>query len=316
MHHYDPQNKMLRSLMYALRGTAVVAGAFCLAVFLTLCVHFFHSRNLKPHNIETVNQLSSESQKDVKDEELKELIRDLDLISRRAHFANIKFHKMGGWLLLIGAIILLSSLKGLSILQQRYPDVRELMHSHDLERDSHIARWSLMGVGGFFVVLSLVFIFRIPEPPVDQQQTAKQNKIPTTSSQQFASREAMLKNWPYFRGPMGNGISLQTSPPIRWNEEKNQNVKWKTLISLPGHNSPIVWEDRVFLTGATDKVRKVFAFDANTGKMIWEHDVTRVENSPGAAPRILNETGFAAATSCNGWNAGVRNFCEWGFSLC
>ena len=66
------------------------------------------------------------------------------------------------------------------------------------------------------------------------------------------------ENWPGFRGPTGMGISQETELPLTWNASDGGNVIWKvalpatTLEAKADHNqsSPIVWQDRVFVTTA------------------------------------------------------------------
>jgi len=48
--------------------------------------------------------------------------------------------------------------------------------------------------------------------------------------------------WPAGRGPRGDGTSLETNVPIRW--DATNQVIWKTAIPGHGHASPIVWRDR------------------------------------------------------------------------
>jgi outer membrane protein assembly factor BamB len=102
------------------------------------------------------------------------------------------------------------------------------------------------------------------------------------------------ENWPQWRGPHGQGISTEKALPSEWAPDKN--VVWKT--ELPhGYSSPIVWEDRIFLTSAIEgesipgvvpeSVRinqphpqstagdkkhtlKVLALETKTGKILWE----------------------------------------------
>lgn len=102
------------------------------------------------------------------------------------------------------------------------------------------------------------------------------------------------ENWPQWRGPHGQGISTETALPSEWSPAKN--VVWKTALPH-GHSSPIVWEDRIFLTSAIEgeavpgvvpeSVRinqphpqsvagdkkhtlKVLALETKTGKIVWE----------------------------------------------
>ncbi len=53
-------------------------------------------------------------------------------------------------------------------------------------------------------------------------------------------------NWPQWRGPDSSGVSLAKELPEEWSATKN--IRWKTAIPGRGHSSPIVWDDRVFLT--------------------------------------------------------------------
>jgi len=64
-------------------------------------------------------------------------------------------------------------------------------------------------------------------------------------------------------------------------------------------SSPVVWEKRVFLTGADDSSRQIYCFDADSGKLLWRHDVDGVPGFPSGSklPRVLDEAGFAAPTA-------------------
>ena len=54
--------------------------------------------------------------------------------------------------------------------------------------------------------------------------------------------------WPQWRGPTGQGISLKAEPPLEWAEDKN--VAWKVALPGKGHSTPIIWGERVFVTAA------------------------------------------------------------------
>jgi outer membrane protein assembly factor BamB len=54
----------------------------------------------------------------------------------------------------------------------------------------------------------------------------------------------------------------------------------------------VVWNDRLFLTGASRTARRVFCYETATGRLLWQRDV------PGTAgePTVNGETGFASPT--------------------
>ena len=80
------------------------------------------------------------------------------------------------------------------------------------------------------------------------------------------------ENWPCFRGPTRQGVSLETNLPLEWSA--TQNVRWKTPIPGQSWASPIVWEGSVFVVTATeDGVScRVIALDLETGKIVWDRE--------------------------------------------
>ena len=54
---------------------------------------------------------------------------------------------------------------------------------------------------------------------------------------------ASAEDWPGFRGPRGDGTSLEKGIPIHWNGPEGKNIAWKVEVPGTGHASPIVWQD-------------------------------------------------------------------------
>ena len=86
---------------------------------------------------------------------------------------------------------------------------------------------------------------------------------------------ACAENWPCWRGPRGDGTSLETNLPIEWDATTGKNIVWKVPVPYGGHSSPAVWGDMVFVTGADEAKprRMLMAFDRKSGKLLWEVDV-------------------------------------------
>lgn len=61
---------------------------------------------------------------------------------------------------------------------------------------------------------------------------------------------AAAENWGQWRGPLSTGVAPSADPPLVWNEEDGSGIRWKTPIPGHGLSTPVVWEDRVFLTTA------------------------------------------------------------------
>ena len=101
------------------------------------------------------------------------------------------------------------------------------------------------------------------------------------------------QQWPSFRGPMAIGYMENSRTPATWNLENPKNLKWKTSIPGLGHSSPIIWDNYLFVTTATNNMNdeslklglygdideaddrkihefKVYCLDKNSGKVLWE----------------------------------------------
>ncbi len=81
------------------------------------------------------------------------------------------------------------------------------------------------------------------------------------------------ENWSGWRGPRGDGTSLETKVPTKWSDA--ENVAWKVAVPGLGHSSPVIWENRVFLTTClTDTEERVLlCLDRKTGKTLWQKTV-------------------------------------------
>jgi outer membrane protein assembly factor BamB len=84
---------------------------------------------------------------------------------------------------------------------------------------------------------------------------------------------ASAEDWPCWRGPRGDGTSLEKGLPRTWS--RTENVAWKTKIPGIGHSSPIVWGDRIFLTSCVEAEGKrlLLCLDRRSGKILWERVV-------------------------------------------
>lgn len=81
------------------------------------------------------------------------------------------------------------------------------------------------------------------------------------------------ENWPSFRGPTRQGMSTERNLPVHWSAESN--VLWQAAIPGLGWSSPVVWEDRVFVTSATENGTscRVISVDAKSGNILWDKEV-------------------------------------------
>jgi hypothetical protein len=78
---------------------------------------------------------------------------------------------------------------------------------------------------------------------------------------------AAAGEWPQFRGHDGRGYADDEDFPIHFGPETN--LVWKTRLPA-GNSSPIVWGDRVFITGYTEPDLLTLCLDRRTGERLWQ----------------------------------------------
>lgn len=101
------------------------------------------------------------------------------------------------------------------------------------------------------------------------------------------------ENWPHWRGPHFNGSTTETNLPTEWS--RAEGIVWSAKLDGAAASTPIIWEDRVFLSGldAKDDALQAMCFDRASGKVLWKHivaeGVRRDDRSSYAAPSPVTD---------------------------
>lgn len=97
------------------------------------------------------------------------------------------------------------------------------------------------------------------------------------------------QEWTRFRGPNGSGVSSATTVPSRWTEK---DYRWKVELPGVGHSSPVVWDQRIFVSSAEEKTGKrlLCCLDARDGQKRW------VQELEGPRHGKHQDNSFASAT--------------------
>ena len=93
-------------------------------------------------------------------------------------------------------------------------------------------------------------------------------------------------DWPEFRGPDGQGHSVETGLPAAWGEDRN--VEWKAPVPGRGWSTPVVVDGRIWLTTGTAEgggVLRLLAFDAGSGQETLDVEVFRTEDDSSPNPK-------------------------------
>ncbi len=100
-------------------------------------------------------------------------------------------------------------------------------------------------------------------------------------------------NWPNWRGPTNNGLCAETRFPEKWSP--TEHVAWK--LDLPGQAgaTPVVWEDRIFLTSVDSEGQLVLIAVSTEGQEVWRrtlavgNKVVRGDEGNSASPSPVTD---------------------------
>ena len=319
------------SVIGTLRQIAFISGFFAALLCFLLIVNWFQLQRADPLNSRALQSLNERLAANPDDQQLRDDVRTLDLLSRKAYFTSQWQIRTGGWFLLISLLVMVICLQTIGYIRKKMPDLPGTTpESYWIEQRIN-RRWIIASGTGILIISLLVAFFSyrqsgftidgtavsdstdspgLPKAatsggkaamPVDSSAGQLLNSDSTLTTADsladgFPTRAEIIQNFPAFRGPGGNGVVYQQNIPVRWDGKSGRNILWKTPVPLSGYNSPVVWNDRVFLSGANEEKREVYCFDANTGKLQWSARADKIAGSPAKAPAVSKETGQAAPT--------------------
>ncbi len=278
------------------QSVALVAALFSLVICILLMADFVRIQMMDPLNDSHLLELREQLADTTEDSEaVIAQIRTFDLYARRAFFSNQEQRRTGGLLLLGGMVVCFIALKLSSLWKPKLPEVGKHDSPDHWELNS-LFRQLMAGTGIFLVVASLFLAFAVQSDltRVLARGVEQAGKPAPHVGQTFLSAlpEEMKANWPSLRGPGGIGVAYIATAPTNWNIESGDGVLWKTEVPVHGFNSPIIWGNRLFLTGGDEEGQEVFCFDADTGTQLW----TQTVKTSFELPEVSEDTGFAAPT--------------------
>jgi len=272
----------------------------------------------------TIATLKENYGRDPKSEGLKEAIRQLDVQLREDYYRSRRQLTLGAYLLIAGLIGALAAARWfIALAPARAPE--ELLGTPGVESPARNA-WSaalvtammLAGLAGLalFMKSGLPPAGGLPAasghnapraqalPPIAATQAIATPSTPSTGEVKASpppptsAPSAFKDNWPGFRGPDGIGVvpagAAGEDFPTTWSAATGRNIVWKCELPVTGKSSPVVWGDRIFLSGGDEKEQRLIAIDRAGGKLLWN---VRVPAPPGAETiTVAEDTGFAAPT--------------------
>lgn len=339
----EKNHKLLRAISYA-------SAMFTLLIAMTMIFSFLQMNIIRPLENPVLIELKKQYDENPNNADLKEQVRAIDLMARKAYFSTRWQIETGSYLLLFGAIFFFLSQRILTDNEKKYPAF--LTDAPDSGSKKEVRKYLISA--SFIVIISAIaisFYMRnaLPDPkPVPEEQltagisktieappylSETENTVEAKESIEPANEEIHTEtenvvvqkeipavvlptlktknddvNYPFFRGNLSQGKVNSAKYPTSWDGKKGSNILWKTEISVFGNSSPIIWGDKLFLTGAENADAKIFCLDKNTGKILWTASGNNIPGEPSSAPATSDDTGLAAPTAATNGEAVVAIF--------
>ena len=135
--------------------------------------------------------------------------------------------------------------------------------------------------------------------------TEEAGSEPTAAAEENAAAQVAAANipkgpggiYPNFRGNGGNGQSPARNIPVNWSLSSGNGILWKVPAPAKhGYSSPVVYEGKIYLTGADDESRELYCYNLTDGKLLWTARADNIQGSPASMPATTEDTGLAASS--------------------
>lgn len=298
---------MNRSLLYHLsRNLCLVALAFLLLLGCLLAAESQRASKALPGTEVIIADLRGQIGEKSGDRQFVDSLRDLDLLYRQTYFRHHDRMNLGRILAAAGLFAFLAGAAGMAITGDyalRKPSGAAT--AAQLQQNTYL-RHGLAAAMAVVMVALVITTIRDASQPQRQTPPAdapRPGAAETASSQAAATKTIPLADlvpvlplpealaraanfWPGFRGSI---LPNQNRLPANW----NLRTAWSTKVPLPGYNSPVIWENRIYLTGGDKKERAIFCFSLEDGSLLWTCKADHVAK----LPTVTDDTGYAAPTA-------------------
>jgi outer membrane protein assembly factor BamB len=285
-----------------LRNIAIISAIFIVSFSIMLITNHFQVRGATPLQTEVMATLMEINNQNADNSELQAQIRQLDLLARQAYFGNHHSLMAGVYILLAMLAVFILCTRLYFAKDKNIPD-KEIDPIDEWAIKTKARKYVIWGTAGLaavaliFVVMTSPYlkaqrdaeeslnneilaevqdyqgsediVFDVADAAYDPDIATTEDDEATKNDETANTPEAPRVAHNAFRGNNGTGVSSARGLPTRWNLSTRQNIAWRTELPRPGMSSPVINGNRVFVTGGDDTARELYAFDLNTGALLW-----------------------------------------------
>jgi outer membrane protein assembly factor BamB len=276
-----------------LKFVGQVAGGFSLIIALTMIFSLIQLKTIKPLDSPALLSIKAQYDKDPANSALAEQVRAMDLMARKAYFSSRWQVETGSYLLLAGAVIFIFCQRLISENEKIKPlppgPKPEMTAQSGTIRKYLLISASVISVAA--IAASFILRSELPNPSAKPLSEADSGKKSSHSAP-----KPDKTNFPFFRGQDSRGIAGGSGYPTEWDGISGKNIEWKIQLPGAGKSSPVIWDDKIFITGAEGNQCNVYCLDKKSGSILWTRSGTRVPGEPSEPPKMDSEAGLAVST--------------------
>ena len=270
------------------------AGGFSLIIALTMIFSLIQLKTIKPLDSPALLSVKEQYDKDPSNPALAAQVRAMDLMARKAYFSSRWQVETGSYLLLAGAVIFIFCQRLISENEKIKPVLPGPKTEMSVQSEK-IRRYLLVTASVISVsAIAASFILRSELP--DTSGRSGKAGDPGKKSGGTAPKPDKT-NFPFFRGQDSRGMAGGSGYPVEWDGNTGKNIEWKIQLPLAGKSSPVIWEDKIFITGAEGNQCDVYCIDKNSGSVLWTGSAANIPGEPSELPDMNREAGLAVSTA-------------------
>ncbi len=280
------------------KGISLVSGLFIVVIAVTMLFSLIQLKTIKPLDNPALLSVKEQFDRDPENRDKAEQVRAMDLMARKAYFSSRWQVETGSYLLLAGAVVfflfqrlIAGSEKSVRSFQPNRPDINS-----ERIRNQRYLILSTSAVAIIAIVSSFVLRANLPAPGSSSKVMETSETADTPIILAETSKPGDV-NYPFFRGEGSRGIAGGSGYPTEWNGIDGKNIKWKITVPKPGKNSPVIWGDKLFLTGAQGGELEIYCIDKNSGDIIWTGSGADFQGASKDVPESDSEAGMAVPTA-------------------
>jgi outer membrane protein assembly factor BamB len=275
-------------------GISLVAGIFTVVIAITMILSLIQLKSINPLDSPVVTNVKEQFDRDTENKDLAEQVRAIDLMARKAYFSSRWQVETGSYLLLAGALVFVVLQRLVAGSEKPAKSFRPDKPDIDGERVKN-RRYLLISAGAvtlLAVISSFVLRSELPSPGSSSAKSDSDGNKEALAGLNMPDEV----NYPFFRGEGSRGISAGEGFPTEWDGQEGKNIKWKIANPKPGQSSPVIWGDKLFITGAGEGEIAIYCIDKNTGELLWTGSGKDFPEASSEEPESDAEAGMAVPT--------------------